>query len=344
MALISTYGIPLAPTHNLAAGTYATFSLSGSTSYVATLMMAPKTGTITKVGAYVSAVTGTQPVWRFAIEGTTTTRVPDGTVLGSGTAKADVSGLTTGFAWRTLDAGIAVNSGDYIAATMRYLSGTVGGSNFATICSTAVPLTRTLSPFTTTYNGTTQSPQTTGCGLCIQYSDGYVPSYCLPLTAAPINNSWNSSGSPVYRGNAWTPQFNGIVGFVDICIKAADAGYFNLLIYKNNSASADVTQLVKFNQIAAANSVYGIIRVPTNYSFTQGNTYRFILQPTTATAITSVYSYKFIDSDSQNSYAAGLNYTSASSPGTWTDSNAYETWPIIPVITQIEIPGICALI
>lgn len=94
---------------------------------------APKTGTIDRIVFTCDAagVTGTAPTYRFGIENIGTTYAHgDGTYKSSGNAYVDQQPANSTVHTLTLGSSVSVTSGDFLAATMRYQSGTINASNY----------------------------------------------------------------------------------------------------------------------------------------------------------------------------------------------------------------------
>jgi hypothetical protein len=153
---------------------FTTQALNATNNGAWAVYLAPKAGTITKIGVNFTAKTGTAPTYRFGVEGVTPTRQPDSTYKASGNAFVDAANPATGWAWRTLGTSVTVAAGDELAATVRYQSGTVDASNFSTIA-VRMGTGTFLAPFAGTLTAGTNATVAGGLPcIALQYDDGTV--------------------------------------------------------------------------------------------------------------------------------------------------------------------------
>jgi len=312
--------------------------MNGSGIGIGSIFIASKTTTITHIGVRQATKVGVAPTYRFAIEGVTTTRQPDGTVAGSGTAKFDQADPVNGFTWYTLDTPLSVTQGDNLSVTARYLSGTIDASHTITLMTGGGTISRDHQPFYCTLSGGTWTGVAGLPSLSVKYADGTVPYGMMPHTAT-TSNSWSSAGSPLYRGTLWVPTFNGTFSSVYIGVRVADGGNFTLSKMKDSSASPIFTKAYEASKLSSLNTSVGFCKIPCDgLAFVAGSSYRFMISPTTATAITTLMSMTFPDQVSKNAMYGTLSYSTATSLGAYSD-DTLTVIAVIPALDTIETNG-----
>jgi hypothetical protein len=339
MALVDIYGVPLVrETALLASASFVTQALDATNDGAGAIFLAPKTGNIAYFFLNFTAKTGTAPTYRVGIETATTTRSPDGSILGGGTAKVDLVNPATGAAFRTLDTPLAVTAGDKLATTIRYETGTVSGAAFSTVAFAVGGLVGTGTPFGLTLTGGTWAVSNGGWPMmAVKYDDGTVShGFCA---ATVINNTvWNSGSTPLYKGVAWTPDINCRTTGAIVSLRVTDATNYNLNLYEGTNGTPIATRAVDADvDLAVSNAVRQafIALAPTN--LTGGTAYRWAIEPTTVTNFTT-YAYPTLsDAASLRAYFGPLVGTTATTAGTWTDAN--DAHPVIPVIDQWDSGG-----
>jgi hypothetical protein len=128
---------------NVNNATFNNLSLSSSTSALEVIFQALTTDPITHVGFRLASITGTTPSYVASIQGVnsagTAIGFPDGTIKGGGSPASHVFspsslGLaSSAFHWIALDNSYTPSVGEFLAAVIGYSSGTVNGSNFASV-------------------------------------------------------------------------------------------------------------------------------------------------------------------------------------------------------------------
>jgi hypothetical protein len=112
-----------------------TFALDASTDALERCFYAEEALTITHLFSCWSAVLGTSPVYEISLQGVTAAGIPDGTIKAGTNAKATftpTSGNNDVGNWHALTSSYACARGEPLAIVIKYSSGTINGSNFAT--------------------------------------------------------------------------------------------------------------------------------------------------------------------------------------------------------------------
>lgn len=309
--------------------------LDASDEYIAFTFIADRDGTIDRVKICVRAVVGSSPTYRVGIEGPATSSnyvIGDGTYLASGNAYAD-STLSAGFQEFTLGAGVTVSRGDECTVTVRHQSGTIDGSNYAQVVVYGGTANTWSTPLVVWYTGTLLGAggRTPACS--VRYGAGQWQS--LMGAIDQTNISWTSASSPLYRGNAMPLASSIEIDAVAIMGRMTTNQVHNVHLYRGSESSPVLTQ-----SIVAAYAFRGGISghylpiAPT--VLTGGHTWRVIIEPTTANGWSNCLSMDFDSADEREAVCGGMYYTTASTPGTWTDATN-RVAPIVVVPSGIEV-------
>jgi hypothetical protein len=109
------------------------FSMDGASDRAAIVFIAQETMTATGIMLRLGTITGTTPTYQVAIQGVTTSGVPDGSDISGSTATFSPSSLSWANntnRWITIS-GASLTAGTAYAIVLTYSSGTINGSNFA---------------------------------------------------------------------------------------------------------------------------------------------------------------------------------------------------------------------
>lgn len=324
-----------------ASASLTTQALNSSNDGVGSVFAAGRTGNITEIGLNVTAKSGTAPTFRLGIETMVVTRQASGTYLGGGNAYVDFANPSTGWAWRTLGTPAAVTKDTIYAAFLRYLSGTIDGSNNITVQLSTAGLGSTIRlPANITLVDGAWSNSSLGAGFGVKYDDGTVEVGGAPFVSAS-NNAWNSGSSPVYRGNGWTPQFGGRLNGAWICYRPTDTSDFRLKVFAATTLVA--TSKTIDIDVEWLNTGAGLAWIPFDpTTFVPGVDLRFVMEPTTVNNGTGGVHLVFNDVASQRAYGNELWGTTGTGTPVWTD---YKTgtdnriYPIFPTLDRIDILG-----
>lgn len=326
----------------LASNANATQVLDANNDGVGAVLIAPKAGTIDRIGMYLTAVTGVPPTYRLGIEGVTSTRQPDNVYLASGGAYVDKGGIafSPGWAWSTLGSPVTVAAGDKIAATARYQSGTVNASNCVT-CGYGFSSTQPSAnarPYSLTLTGGTWAAVRVLPIMAVRYTDGTVVG--IPIASTATVESWNSGSNPLHLGNLWTPSARCRLVGAQLCIRPQASSDFDVRVYLGGSSSPAAQASIDADVDWAGVSVTdpGEIVLPP-LTLRPGVPVRLVVTPTTANSITQFIRINTPDADSCAAWVGELRGTTAQTAGTWTDYTN-RIYPIVPLIDQVDVrPG-----
>jgi hypothetical protein len=324
--------------------TASTQVLDTTNDFAGMIFKAPKTGNISKIHAWFSAVSGT-PTIRGSLQGVNDARTPDGSILASGGATQNQSGISAG-AWQTFTLGspAAVTAGDNLAAVIDYVS----GSTSATVDYGYSSLTGLdASPYAINQNnGVLSTSITIIPTIAVEYDDGTVVGFAFRSTT--ISTSWTSAANPLYKGNKWTPNANVKVdGFWVTFIRPADAFDFVLELFQAGSGTPLVSVACNGDKLFGTSAAVcqAFIPIPET-TLTAGIAYRFAIAPTTANAPTLAVRMDFKDANTFAGAAGGSEWaytTNDAKDDSWTDT-ANELVGIFPRITAVNVASGNALL
>jgi len=214
-----------------------TGTLSGNTLKVATILQAPKTGTIDRVCWRTLTVTTGDTV-DVRLETVGTDGHPTGTLLGTNTSGSTSVNAADDNVWfeTTLTAGASVTKGDVFAIVHSF----AGSGNMQITQITPHSGTALFQfPYCDNHNGTSwsKSQQRWGCG-AVRYSDTtypYTPGL-VPVangTASFGAHAYMSTSSPDEYGNKMTVPFGCKVAGVWLNPSGTNAGNFEVRLYNN---------------------------------------------------------------------------------------------------------------
>lgn len=180
---------------------------AGTTDWLEWCTQAPEAATITTLSVYLSSETGTGPTFIAAMEGmSTSTGEADGSVMtGSGACSGTLAtnGLSAGWHDVTL-AGSACNltRGQKFCITLKYSSGTIDGSNFATFGYAASSAFNDGGDRHTTQNeyAVTASNQNDTAGLGSKAQES--PIFVYKSASRTFGRPWTSSGTTGYSSDS----------------------------------------------------------------------------------------------------------------------------------------------
>lgn len=285
--------LKMPPINLWAAGTTAqTQVLNGTDDHSGLAFTAPKTGSITKIHAYFSAVTGT-PSITGSIEGITggATPIPDGTPVTGG---ATASIVPTAAAWNTFTLGTpaSVTVGQQCCAKIKYSADatsatvdrgySVSGGFYANPY--AINLADAVASASNTFLPT----------ICVEYDDGTVVG--IAARASSIASGWATGGTPL-KGNKWTPAAGVIVDGIYAAIRPAAAFDFMAEIYTAGSGTPVVSAgTYEGDKAFASQSVaqLALFRFA-EVTLAANVAHRFVLRATTANAPTEAILLTFKD-------------------------------------------------
>ncbi|MBW7907172.1 MAG: hypothetical protein LC135_01965 [Phycisphaerae bacterium] len=311
-------------------------ALDAAADAVAAFFWATRAGTLSHVGLLVAAKSGTAPTYRVALE-TPSATGPDGGVLGSGAAKADVgdADLSVGWHWLELDAPLAVAAGQPLAITVRYLSGTISGvANISAGLRPAGIISPLQAPHALS-NTTGAWARTNGWPLlAARYAEGDVPPGLGAVTQV-VAHTLSSETDPLRIGSALVAPLRLRCWGASVVLTATTQ-HFDLEAWlggddaPHRAVSVDVTGVWQ----GSAGAAIGYVPFAAPLIVPAGETLRVVVHPTTSTAFTRFYGLAFADAASRAALGGDLFHTEAP-PGSvpsWSDDEA-QLAPVFPRLT-----------
>lgn len=301
--------------------TLSTQAMNASGVAVAGIFKCEKAGTIDRIESWVTAITGTCPTYDARLE-SLSAAFPSNSLIAANTNLAwQPSG--TGMQSQTLTASRVVAVNDLLAAVIRYSSGTIDGSNFATFrsrCSGAV-------------SGGGQTPWfpravlNTGGGWAVattfptvtpRYSDGSYPAL-IGHTPTMTSRDFNSGTNPDERGNRFTAPHTVNCHGARIYVRKASGSDFTVKLYDaSNNVLASSAVTVNDQMGDASNQLY----LPvfwTPVGLIGGQDYRLTVLATTANTL-RISDLTFSSADARRAFGfEQYSTTRNDSGGSWTD-------------------------
>lgn len=312
--------------------THSTQVIDGAGDSAGLIFKAPVTGSITKIHAYFSAVSGT-PVIAAYLEGVAAGRTPDGVVLESGGASA--TGTPTAGAWHTFTLGTpaSVTLGQDIAAHIKFDSSATSATIDYAISSQAWG-----GPFGFSANGGAYSYAVANMPLIVvEYATGECVG--VAMRASSIN-PWDSTTTPL-RGTKWTPAVACDIDGIWIgLMRVADTCDFAVEIYQAGSGTPIFTVSCEGDKAPYATSgAVQTVFVPTGtISLSAGVAYRFVVRMTTANDPTTAVLMTFKDATTFAAAVGGSEWAytvNDAQDDSWTDTaNAFAA--IVPRVVGVS--------
>jgi len=327
-----------------------TFNLSASTSKVGWVFVARESATITHLGFVLSARTGTAPNYRISLQSVDANGDPSGTILG-GTSNAlkvfDPATLTTGdLSYLALDESADVSVGQKYAIVIEYSSGTINGSNLATVRYMTSGLS---TGYDTTFayaltNAGSWSKQTAAVGIYAYRSS--TKRYGFPFTTSRTTITFSSSTNPNEVGLKFAipAPFTGAATYklrgIDLMMAATAADSWSVQLYSGGGAS-DTTPI---DSVTNDNDCYNATNTttrkqiffdgtPPDLNF--GDTYRLSFTPSDSSS-QNIYTLPLTAADDVQALMLGdtFCYTTRNG-GNWTDNTL-----AVPMVFELFIEGI----
>lgn len=339
MAIVATPQDSLG--HGARTASFIGHDLSNANRFVAGILRATTDDTINRVAVMMESLTGTSPTYRVSIQGVGAGGAPDGVIKGAtNNAKSDTATFTTGINLITLDETWTPTPGELFAVVVEHQSGTINGSNFRRFRVGYEPMMTYGHPYGIFGDGTDTIVPSLPTMAAVTTTGLFTPqSACM---TSVNTNSWNNSGSPLYRGGTFLPtQSIELAGF-DFLI-AVDAGaHFRTMVLFENETTPELTQDWVAGVDVVADTV--VRRVQWRFDpisvFTRTNV-RFIVQPTTSTAITAfpwlVTTSVFAATALRG--AGAVTGITAGTLGTYSTS-ILSTPAVRAVLAGFEVPGV----
>lgn len=299
---------------------WATLTLSSSTTKAGAQGRAPKTGNISQIACYVTTVTGT-PTLDARMETLTAAWVPSGTLLGTN-SNITFAPTANSINILTLTTAVAVTAGDLIGAVIGYSSGSTSAilqhrqtGPFAR----ANPSACTMSAGTWALNN-----QGTCCVIPI-YDDGTWAWRSIAGTNDDF--TFADSSNPDEYGNSFAPIVNCDCVGAQVNLRDFGTGTCDIKLYDSGS-----TLLASASHATAIGSTPFIFQFSwAPISLTAGSTYYLAVKATNANNVV-VYGLKVGNSGGVKTWISTGAKVTRNNSGSWTSDDT-RLMDIIPLVT-----------
>lgn len=299
---------------------------------------APRTGSIDAAWVSFSSVSGS-PTIQVGLEGVVA-RAPDGTYKAGGNAFASLAPPTSSSIqtnlWRSFGTPAFVTAGDLLAVTVRYISGLTSATVRYGYFNGGVVRDAAFN-FPAYFTAAVWTPEPGFTALAARYTDGTIVG--TPTQGSLVN--WSNATNPQYVGTAWTCPMDCLLDRVIIPASRTDASGDDQMIecWENGNPRPFASFFMDQSELTSLSSAPSILYFPSDQPAKAGSVYRATIRPLTATSSQRVMAHYFNSSKDRDAYGAGrMKYTTAQTPGNWTDTdNAFAT--ITFGIKSIVIPS-----
>jgi hypothetical protein len=323
-----------------------TIPLDAAADAIGGIFQAPRAGDIDRIGVSVSSIAGTSPTYVVALEGVANGPAPDGISLASATPAQ----LSAGWTWISLGAGATVSAGDHLAATVRYSSGTINGSNNAVMNAyvNSLDTNRMMPHFVQNITGAwvavNRSPT-----LAIRYAASaanWIIRGCIPFSDATATD-FNTGSAADERGLFFTPAVGvDCVGAVVVIRCANTSSNYDVILY-DSSDSVLASRTIDQDRLMSAVTTIGSVRVMwAPVTLTAGSNYRIAVRPSSTNNV-RIFNYTFADQDALLAFQDAY-MTERADAGAWTTyNNGTDGWRstcIAPIISNIAAGGAASIL
>lgn len=316
------------------------YDLNAADRWASGIHKARSTDTITRVVLLVSGTTGTRPTYRIGIESVDSSGEPTGTYLGAtASAYADVSTLSNGQNIVILGETFTPTAGQTYATTIRHQSGTINGSNFQAVRVGYTAYGASGHPFAVYGDAAAlRLPCYPALTSALAASTFLGPACVVSSITA---NNWGNLNTPVYRGISAQQGAAVAVQGVTFLINPAAAPFDTHFLINTDSTPLISASWVPGENIEDTGALQCVtwrfaspIECPTRAAL------RFLINPTSATAITAFPALVMASSQARSAFVG--NYASLAITATTLGSYSFQTLNINPArfdISGVELPG-----
>ena len=313
-----------------------TGSQSAAGHYYATVFKAKTAMTISHVGGYIQAVSGS-PTCDVRVETVdATTGLPTGTLWNSGTTNDSnlLSGtLTTGWLLSALTHSASISLGDYVAIVFRYNSGT--SYNVGKLASFVLQATF---PYDIVNTASTTKSALTGSLLALGNSATtfYTITNCL-VASAVTNTTFNNTNSQAQGARFQVPFKCRCIGLKWFNNSQGSQGDFNAAIYDDAGTELSSSSTAFDKDIVTASAAGGLyLPFDSPVTLSPATWYRAAIEPTSATNV--AMSHLTLPSlDYRSAMPGGTNFFYVTrTSGTWTDTQTDHVPLIDLMIDQLD--------
>jgi hypothetical protein len=217
-------------------------SMTATTSVTAMRFTAQASKSITNILVYIQTVAGS-PAYRFGIETSTTDYLPSTTYVGGPSNYAVSTPTAAGWLNLTLPSAAPLTAGIVYHITVRYDSGTIGGSNYialrrmGTVPNMFRPKENVIDPWLNTISGTTI--QNRDPVFVLKYSDNSFES--MPYDTASAHNIYGAN----WFSEKWTQNGNQVIVGVNIpLVKTGTTPGSLYVVLRCDTDSQDIATIV----------------------------------------------------------------------------------------------------
>ena len=297
-------------------------SLTLSTSVTAMRFSAQTSKSVTNILVYVHAASSS-PSYRFGIETSTTSYLPNGTYVGGTSNYAAYAPNATGWINLTLPSPAVLTAGTVYHLTVRYDSGTIGTSNYialrrmGTFPNMFRPRENMIDPWLNTISGTTI--QNRDPVFALRYSDGTYES--TPYDTATNHNVYGTN----WYSEHWIQNTNQAIYGMNIPLAKSGTPPDNLyMVLRDENSIQDVASMpISQSEITTTLQWYEK-RFTSPVTLTNGTTYRLSLMSPNSTS-SNYYTCRSLltgqSGDLTYDGTRSIYSSSADSGGNWTDTN-----------------------
>lgn len=268
-----------------------TYTLDALGEYIAWIIQAPKTGTISLIHFFAGAVTADGDGLRCRIE--TADGNPSGTLV---TGSSEITHVTTTpNSWNRGTTGLAaaVTKGDFIAVKLASpAAGTtfngVIRAKFDTNKGPGVDSINQLVPYLINAIPTAAKVSPGAMCFALEYDDGTTPyiESAIPISSI-ANTAFNSTSTPDERGNLiQVPVPMRVIGFYHQVTPAGANQSFDLVLY-DSAGTAIATVSVDADQYRLAAAQSAVHLLPTPVTISANTDYRVVVKPTVTSSISA---------------------------------------------------------
>jgi hypothetical protein len=326
------------------------FSFPGNTTdSVAVIFQVPDDAgansvTITRLGYFLSAVTGTSPVMRLSLQSVDASGNPSGTPLGGGSPASVTltpSGSAT-FAWFNLANSYTANRGDWLAWVFDYSSGTINASN-RPIVGTHVSSINNQHPYSIRVSAGTPDRSAGAASMPIWGFGSAGKAFGFPLQSV-TNTAFSSSSTPNERALRFLLSQNAcssykVVGVRYLGTAAAAGNSTKIILYDGTTVLQTLTWDSDYVAGLNVRPMCLYFQDATLATLAAGKEYRIGIQPQNTTNAMSMVQFDFASNADMEALPGGLDwYLSTRSGGAWTDVPASRPWMTL-ILGDVTAPS-----
>jgi hypothetical protein len=326
--------------------------LDAAEEHVAGVLQIPKTGTLKKIGIYVSARSAGDAVYRVTLETVgasvgvpVATAYADRVLYAVGAESADVTVPgAAGVQWIALNGttGVSVTRGDLVSVVVRCVTRSTGYIIVGIGMRSGFQMTVQDHPYSYGYVGSTSTAYTDNPNVGLEYSDGIAAAPQTYPAVIPATEAWGSDDDPTYRGLLFTPTAHKSLAGFAIFLDTDSAA--DVILYDSDEYTALETTTLSIAQRRTATQGTRSYLYAASHELTIGQQYRLVVLPKDTTDITCGYITVTDDGavTAMSGMDGGVNYayTSINDAPTseaheWTNSAVKRPW-IVPIWDKLS--------